>query len=126
MREPISVVKEWLGEAAKDGAAYLLVVCDIYDYVEYPVPVAKESDFWTVYDRHHNKNMQRVEGVYRVYANSALLTPDPEVCPVAAWPARKDLMTFSFSLPRSSISNGDIVSVVLDVGAGTCKLDTGV
>lgn len=59
-------IREWLQRAKKDDATHLVVVCDTFDYENYPVYVYRDEDVREVAARYDNKNMQRVAEVYNM------------------------------------------------------------
>jgi len=56
-------IEHWV-RSAVDRATHLIVVCDTYDYSDYPIVILPEQDFWKIHDSHHGQNMQRVMEVY--------------------------------------------------------------
>ena len=59
-------IKRWLKQGKKEKATHVIVVCDTFDYEDYPVYVMKNEDVHKVYDEHNGKNMQRVMEVYNL------------------------------------------------------------
>lgn len=58
-------ISRWFDEAKLDGAVFLLVATDTFDWEDYPVHVKKVEDFWKTYDLYNkDTNMQRVTEVY--------------------------------------------------------------
>lgn len=60
-REEIS---RWFDEGVADGKDYMLVVCDTFDWDDYPVFETTDTGCLIEYHRLHNQNMQRVMEVY--------------------------------------------------------------
>lgn len=62
----MTTLKEIAGwfEDGRGSAAYMIVVCDTFDYDDYPVYVKDDQDFWVEYDRLNGHNMQKVMEVY--------------------------------------------------------------
>ena len=56
-------IADWFDRGVKDGAAFMIVVCDTFDHEDYPV-YASVASYPAVYDSHHGKNMQRIMEVY--------------------------------------------------------------
>ena len=56
-------IEGWLQWGLADGDDYCIVVCDTFDHSDYPV-FTNTQQFWTEYDRHDGKNMQRIVEVY--------------------------------------------------------------
>lgn len=57
-------IAKWIEQAQEEGASYLIVVCDTFDWGDYPVTVMPDQEFWVEYDRLNGKNMQRIMEVY--------------------------------------------------------------
>jgi hypothetical protein len=61
-------IKNWI-DNRPSGTTHMLVVCDTFDYVDYPVYYPSEStkaakDVTEVYRNYNDSNMQRVMEVY--------------------------------------------------------------
>jgi hypothetical protein len=56
-------IANWWERGKAEGAAFMIVVCDTFDYEDYPV-YTQLADFWPQYDDHDGKNMQRIMEVY--------------------------------------------------------------
>jgi hypothetical protein len=54
----------WVRGAKASGARWLLIVCDTFDYEDYPVKIKAEENFWIRYKEYNMENMQRVMEVY--------------------------------------------------------------
>jgi hypothetical protein len=54
----------WFNSGVRHGATHLIVVCDTYDWSDYPVYVGPDEDFWERHDGHNGTNMQQVMEVY--------------------------------------------------------------
>ncbi len=52
------------GDTKKEDITHMIVVCDTFDYSDYPVYVTRNEDVRKVYNEHNGKNMQRVMEVY--------------------------------------------------------------
>lgn len=55
---------EWLKRGQEAGATHMLVVCDTYDYEDYPVYVNPKENVKDKYKEFQGVNMQRVMEVY--------------------------------------------------------------
>lgn len=62
-------IKEWLEEGIKQKATHMLVVCDTYDYEDYPVYVKSSEQITEVMKRFTSENMQRIMEVYNLSLN---------------------------------------------------------
>ena len=69
-KEDISV---WFDEARREGATHLLVVCDDFDYEDYPKSVMPGEDVQAVLKSYKDgtHSMQRVVEVYSMRKNKA-------------------------------------------------------
>lgn len=54
----------WFDRGITEKYRYMIVVCDTFDWEDYPVYVTKDEDFYIAYDDHNEKNMQRIMEVY--------------------------------------------------------------
>lgn len=59
-------IREWLEEAKKKNATHLVVVCDTFDYDDYPVYVHQGQDVNKVVRIQKEQSMQRVMEVYNL------------------------------------------------------------
>jgi hypothetical protein len=61
-------ISSWFdrGLDSEDKPTHMLVVCDTFDYEDYPVYVKPEQDAKSVYDAFNKKNMQKVMEVYNL------------------------------------------------------------
>lgn len=48
------------------GATHMLVVCDTFDYSDYPVYVMPNENVWTKSDENNGPNMTRLMEVYNL------------------------------------------------------------
>lgn len=62
-----SEISEWFdrGKSSPENT-HMLVVCDTFDYEDYPVFVKKDKTVQEVYSEYNGKNMQRVMEVYNL------------------------------------------------------------
>lgn len=59
-------IKKWLEEAKRVNATHMIVVCDKFDWSDYPIFVMKGEDVRQVVAEYDNKNMQKVMEVYNL------------------------------------------------------------
>ena len=64
MGTTLGAIKRWFDRGAKEGAAYMIVVCDTFDHEDYPVYIMPNQDFWEEYEHYNQINMQRIMEVY--------------------------------------------------------------
>lgn len=83
MRESQSTVERWVNEKAAEGFDFMFVVCDTFDYEQYPVGV-RASEFWGKYDHYNGPNMQRIEGFFDLSTKQTLITFPPKPAPAPA------------------------------------------
>ena len=57
-------IREWLESAKEMGSTHMLVVCDTYDWEDYPVFVGEDHDIDERIEHFHGPNMQKVMEVY--------------------------------------------------------------
>lgn len=65
-------ISKWFDEGVADGATHMIVVCDDFDYEDYPVYVPADVDVRKVHDKYDGINMQRVMEVYNLSMNREL------------------------------------------------------
>ena len=65
MRTTQDDIRGWL-ERAKPEHTHMIVVCDTYDWEDYPVYVSKDESVQEVFAEYHGPNMQRVMEVYNL------------------------------------------------------------
>lgn len=56
----------WLQEGQERGATHMIVVCDTFDYEDYPVYVMPDEDVRKRESEYNGKNMQKVMEVYKL------------------------------------------------------------
>ena len=59
-------IREWFREGEKKGATHLIVVCDTYDYEDYPVYVMPDQDVREEESNYDGKNIQKIMEVYNL------------------------------------------------------------
>ena len=57
-------IRSWLREGKAQGATHTIVVCDSYDYLDYPVHVMPGHDVRAESKQYDGTNMQRIMEVY--------------------------------------------------------------
>lgn len=58
-------ISSWLDRGVKEGATHMIVVCDTYDYDDYPKYVSGSADF--VHRKVAEVNAQSMQRVMEVY-----------------------------------------------------------
>jgi len=71
-------IAAWFDEGVRKGHEYMLVVCDTWDYEDYPV-FADGVNFWDQYNSHHEVNMTCVVEVYDLHKDKAEQLATPRV-----------------------------------------------
>ncbi len=56
-------ISEWFDRGVKQGATHLIVVCDTFDYEDYPVFVKENQDVKEI-ESEYSQSMQSVMEVY--------------------------------------------------------------
>jgi hypothetical protein len=64
----VDELKTWFDEGVKQKATHMIVVCDTFDYEDYPVYVTSKQDVHKV-AKEHSENMQKVMEVYDLRKN---------------------------------------------------------
>lgn len=59
-------ISGWFDIGVAKGATHMLVVCDTYDWEDYPVYVAKHEDVHSVAARNSGPNMTKLMEVYNL------------------------------------------------------------
>ena len=59
-------IAEWFEEGVKNSKTHMIVVCDTFDYDDYPVFVSEGESARTAYEERDGRNMQRVMEVYNL------------------------------------------------------------
>ena len=62
-------LKTWFQRGVKQGATHMIVVCDTYDWVDFPVYVSPEEDVREVEAKYGGVNMQKIMEVYNLNLN---------------------------------------------------------
>lgn len=57
-------IRQWFIKGKKDKATHMIVVCDTFDYTNYPVYVYRKDDVIETIDDYSGRDMQRIEEVY--------------------------------------------------------------
>ena len=60
-------IREWLEQGKKRGADYLIVVCDTFDWEDYPVFVSADKVHKSYEHYNSGSNMQKVMEVYDLH-----------------------------------------------------------
>jgi predicted heme/steroid binding protein len=64
MTATLATISSWVRQGVAEGSRWVIIVCDRYDYTNYPLYVAEDGDFYQVYDSHNGPNMTSVDEVY--------------------------------------------------------------
>ncbi len=59
-----SEIRDWLTKAKSEGATHLLVVCDTFDWGDYPVEVMPGQDINVIAKNYDRVNMQKIMECY--------------------------------------------------------------
>lgn len=66
------MIAAWFDRGVQQGAAYMLVVCDTFEYEDYPVFAKDEKTAREAYEKYRSgDNMQRLMEVYRLTDDKA-------------------------------------------------------
>jgi hypothetical protein len=58
----------WFDNGIEQKADFMIMVCDTFDWGDYPVYIKKEN-FWEEYHKHNGINMQTIMEVYDLHLN---------------------------------------------------------
>ncbi len=61
----IKTIRKWLERGKEEGATHVIVVCDTFDYEDYPVMVSPGEDVREK-ETEYSDNMQKVMEVYNL------------------------------------------------------------
>jgi hypothetical protein len=59
-------IDRWFEAGLSSGATHMIVVCDTYDYENYPVYVNKNEDVEEKVKLYEQKDMQSIEEIYNL------------------------------------------------------------
>lgn len=59
-------IRNWLLRGKEEGATHVIVVCDTFDYDDYPVMVSPQQNVHEVMKEYSGKDMQRIMEVYNL------------------------------------------------------------
>jgi len=59
-------IRGWLEEGQEKGATHVIVMCDTFDYSDYPEYVMPGESIFKKVEEFRERNMQRVEEVYNL------------------------------------------------------------
>lgn len=62
-------IKDWIQRGIDQGATHMIVVCDTFDWDDYPVYVMPDEDARIKYASYNGANMQKVMEVYNLQKN---------------------------------------------------------
>jgi len=66
MATTLEDISEWFDAGVENGATHLIVVCDCYDYEDYPVYVNPGESARERFEHYNGPNMQKVMEVYNL------------------------------------------------------------
>ncbi len=64
-------IGEWFDRGVEQGATHMIIVCDTFDYDDYPVYVTPQQNVKEVESKYRDNNMQRVMEVYDLRKDKA-------------------------------------------------------
>lgn len=59
-------IGEWFDKGLEQKATHMIIVCDTYDWENYPVYVKSTEKVKEIFSNYNNKNMQKVMEVYNL------------------------------------------------------------
>lgn len=60
-------IKRWIATGINEGAQWMIVVCDRFDYEDYPVYCKSVEEFDAEFPKYNGVNMQKIMEVYDFY-----------------------------------------------------------
>ena len=57
-------IKHWFGQGVKQKATHMVVVCDTFDFEDYPIFVMPGEDVHEIAEKHDGPNMTKLMEVY--------------------------------------------------------------
>ncbi len=57
-------ISKWFDNGVAKGATHMIIVCDTWDYEDYPVYVQKDENAFKIEKKYNSSNMQKVMEVY--------------------------------------------------------------
>lgn len=72
--------REWLDRGVHDKHAFMLVVCDTFDWEDYPVYADSLTELKQKAEEHHGPNMQKVMECYDLS-----MPHEPQLAELRAW-----------------------------------------
>lgn len=70
MGTSVQEIKRWFERGVEDNATHMIVVCDTFDWEDFPVYVSENEDFYSVYNKYTGgQNMARIMEVYDLHMN---------------------------------------------------------
>jgi hypothetical protein len=64
-------ISEWFDRGVKQGATHMIVVCDTYDWEDYPKYVMPDQDVREEEEKSNGSSMQQVMEVYKLSESKA-------------------------------------------------------
>ena len=80
MRPTVDDIRGWLMRGKRDGATHAIIVCDTFDWSDYPVYVSPGANVREMMAVVRGKNMQKVMEVYDL-----ALPFGPQLAETRAW-----------------------------------------
>lgn len=71
MGTSVATLSGWFDEGVAQGATHMVVVCDTYDWTDYPVYVTVDQDVRKVAEANNGPNMTRLMEVYNLSMSKA-------------------------------------------------------
>jgi len=59
-------IKQWLERGKNANATHIIIVCDTFDYEDYPVQVMPNENIQEKVNEYSNKSMQRIMEIYNL------------------------------------------------------------
>ena len=58
-------ISQWFDKGRTDGEDFMIIVCDTYDWEDYPI-YTKTAEFSDTYEHYNGRSMQKIMEVYNL------------------------------------------------------------
>jgi hypothetical protein len=66
MAASLEEIRTWFETAEQNNSSHMIVVCDTYDWEDYPVYVSPQESIVEEMAKYDDVNMQRIMEIYRI------------------------------------------------------------
>lgn len=70
MGTSVQDIRRWFERGVEDNASHMIVVCDTFDWEDFPVYIGEDESFYDIYNKYTGgQNMARIMEVYDLRMN---------------------------------------------------------